>query len=85
MEYVKAEGLKEPSHITEERRLLVRAQRMLAEQRLKKESEELVSKDEVKARVARIIGTLVGIVQKTISRQDYDACATQFQKCNFDL
>jgi len=83
--FIKSEGLREPSHITEERRLLVRAQRLLAEQRLRRESGELCDVAQVKAEIARIYGIFVGIIKRTVSREDYNTIARQFQSTDFKL
>jgi hypothetical protein len=46
---------------------------------------KLVDMDLVKEKTARYVGVLTGIMKKTLSREDYNACARQFQKTDLDL
>jgi len=71
--------------LAEEKLRLIRAQADLAEQKLQRETEILISKDAVKERLGNMLGVITGILKTTLSRQDYSAVARQFQQADFNL
>ena len=69
--------------LAEEKRRLLSAQADFAEMKLKREAEVLVLKEDVKQSLAAIIGAWTGVLKRTISKEDYNACTRQFQKINY--
>jgi len=71
--------------VNRERVLMLRKQQRKLDRDYEIQTETLISKESVKDRVAKMMGAITGILKKTLSRQDYNAVARQFQECNFDL
>ena len=83
MKFVNDQGLTTPPVLAEEKRRLLSAQADLAELKLKQQAGELVLKTDVLEDTAKMMTALVGILKKTLSREDFNSVARQFQKVEY--